>query len=135
LNNVEIYWHDDQKTILRQVFHSGLTSEQALAGITYGRVLLDAVSHKVTLLTEIRQPLILPKGYLNVIRSTAPRIRPTEVLHVVVGSPILIRSVIQIAARLSIPNMGYFAVAGTVEQGLEMCHRALAKTSPLIESS
>jgi hypothetical protein len=133
LNKVEIYWHDDEKTILRQVFHSGVTSEEVVERIAYGRSLLDAISYKVTLLSEIRQPFVLPKGYLHIIRTTSPKIRPNEVLHVVVGSPILIRSVVQIASRMHIPNLRYVQIADTVEQGLVLCQKALGKTASLTE--
>ena len=97
--------------------------------LAQGQGLRSAAFYPIAILTELQQPFLIPKGYVNLLRFNAPTIRSNELIHVVVGSAILIRSVLQLAARINIPNLKYIRIADSTEQGLELCQQALKKST------
>jgi hypothetical protein len=126
MEKIAVFWHDEQHNIVRQHFQSGFTLAESRVAILRARALIDSVSHKVCLLTEIGQPLILPKGYLNELRHTAPGIRDNELIHVIVGAGIMVRSIMNLATRMNIPNVKYIRLADSIEHGLTLCNNAHA---------
>ena len=129
MSKVSICWHDEQRNVLRHFFCSGFSYDEAMNALAQGQGLRSAAFYPIAILTELQQPFLIPKGYVNLLRFNAPTIRSNELIHVVVGSAILIRSVLQLAARINIPNLKYIRIADSTEQGLELCQQALKKST------
>lgn len=97
----DIFWYDDEKTILCQRFQQSLTTTDIKEAANMSAAMLATVPHAVDIIIEVDDPPLLLKDLLETTQHLNRIVPPNQRLVIVIGAGHLLRSMIAIWGKIA----------------------------------
>jgi hypothetical protein len=121
--NSHTVWHNDEKTIVRQVFMADPTVTEFRQVIDDSYELENSVDHTVHIIIDVREVTGIPKNIISALRHASSKIAPNRGVVVTVGVGAAIEMVLSIVQKIY-PTLGRNNyTARTLEEAEEIIHR------------
>lgn len=126
--SISVSWYNEEKTIVKQIFHKGWTLAQYWDSVAVAHELIRSQPHTVYTITFVEGgKLVFPDGFITALRQASMQVPDNEGVHVVVGGGFVVNSLYKIGSAFSRENATRVHLVNTVEQAEKIIADAMAK--------
>ena len=127
--SVRVYWHDDQKTILYQVYEGKCVAADFHTCVNEAYHLVKAVDHTVDIIVDMTHATFVGTSFLAVRSTSEAKVQENQRLAILVGAPSFIKALINISKKVAPKTTKNMHYVNTVEEA----HTIIAKASEVSE--
>ncbi len=121
--SIQVYWEDDEKTILRYDFEGDWTWDELYTVFNQGVDMASAVDHRVDAIADMRHSGRIPGHAISHLRTIADRQTQNVNLRIIVTTNTFILTIYRTGAKVYRQIPRYFQVVGTIEEA----HKIIAE--------
>ena len=122
---VRVYWHDDQKTILHQVYEGQCVASDFHKCVNDSYPLVSSVTHTVDIIVDMTQARFVGASFLSARNNSETKAQDNQRMAILVGAPGFIKALVNIGKTIAPKTTKNIRFAKTVEEA----HSLIAKAS------
>ena len=112
------YWHDDRKTILRQVYEGRCVAADFHTCINDAYRMVNTVHHPVDIIVDMTQATFIGTSFLSAQGNSEAKAQDNQRMAVLVGAPPFIRALVNIGKKVAPKTTKNIHFAKTIEEAL-----------------
>ena len=114
--SVRIYWHDDQKTILHQVYEGQCVAADFHKCVNDSYPLVSSVTHTVDIIVDMTHARFVGASFLSARNNSEAKVQGNQRMAILVGAPGFIKALIGIGKTVAPKTTKNIHFANTVEE-------------------
>ena len=112
---VRVYWHDDQKTILHQVYEGQCVAADFHKCVNESYPLVSSVSHTVDIIVDMTHARFVGASFLSARNNSETKVQENQRMAILVGAPGFIKALVGIGKTIAPKTTKNIHFAKTVE--------------------
>src|ERR1043165_51862 len=118
------YWHDDRKTILRQVYEGRCVAADFHTCINDAYRMVNTVNHPVDIIVDMTKATFIGTRFLSAQGNSEAKVQDNQRRAVLVGAPAFIRALVSIGKKVAPKTTKNIHFAKTTEEALSLIGQA-----------
>lgn len=126
---VKVVWDNDERTIVRYVFAKQWKWDDFYAAVDTALMMIDSVPHHTGTIFDTPMGMSIPSHLLTHVKNVISRRHERTVVIVIIAQGLYIRSLLQIATKLSRDIAQKVQAVTTIDEAREIIYRRLAEVN------
>jgi len=118
------YWHDEQKTIIHQVYEGRCIAADFHTCINDAYRMVNTVNHSVDIIVDMTKATFIGTSFLSAQGNSEAKVQHNQRMAVLVGAPAFIRALVNIGKKIAPKTTKNIHFTKTIEEALILIGKA-----------